>query len=209
MEASPPQPPEQPPAPPQQPAPPPGGWPPQQQPAPGQWQPAPPGYDPYAQGGYPQGPYPPGAYPQGPYPYGPPPKGKGFPVWAIILIVGVVFVFFSGMLAAIAIPMFLNQRDKANDSSAKEGGHSIQVGIQSWAVDNNDVYPEPGAVTPDGPVGTYVDHWPTNPWTDEPMRQGTAEGDFTYKVTADRTDYTLIVHLTDGTPFVIRDGAGE
>ena len=47
-------------------------------------------------------------------------------------------IIIIGILAAIAIPMFLNQRDKAKDAGVKEGVHSIQVGVQSYAVDNND-----------------------------------------------------------------------
>ena len=50
-------------------------------------------------------------------------------------------IIIIGILAAIAIPMFLGQRDKAKESAVKEGVHSIQVGIQSYAVDDNDAYP--------------------------------------------------------------------
>jgi len=181
MEASPPQ---QPPEPPQPPASPAGPWP----------QGPPPGYDPSQGGAYPYGPPQPGQYP-----YGPPQERKGFPAWAIVLIVlAVVGPIMAGILAAIAIPMFLSQHDKAQDSSVKEGGHSLQIGIESWAVDSGDVYPQLENVSPEGGIAWYVDPWPTNPWTDGPMQQGTAEGDFEYSAAADGSDYTLIIHLSGG-----------
>jgi type IV pilus assembly protein PilA len=42
-----------------------------------------------------------------------------------------------GILAAIAIPSFLNQQEKAVDASAKELGHSAQVAAETYATDNN------------------------------------------------------------------------
>ena len=50
-------------------------------------------------------------------------------------------IIIIGILAAIAIPMFLSQRDKAKEAAVKEGVHSIQIGVQSYAVDNDDAYP--------------------------------------------------------------------
>ena len=89
MEASPPQPPEppRPPEPPQPPAGPDGQELYVSQPA-GQWpQGPPPGSDPAQYGPYPYGPAQPGQYP-----YAPPQKRKGFPAWAIVLIVAAVLV---------------------------------------------------------------------------------------------------------------------
>ena len=76
-------------------------------------------------------------------------------------------IIIIGILAAIAIPMFLNQRDKAKDSAVKEGIHSIQVGVQSYAVDYTDTYPRTGDVN--FLSGSYVDNWPKNPWTNNAM----------------------------------------
>jgi len=45
-----------------------------------------------------------------------------------------------GILAAIAIPTFFNQRNKASDSSAKEMAHTSQVAAETIATDNNGSY---------------------------------------------------------------------
>jgi hypothetical protein len=65
------------------------------------------------------------------------------------------------------------------DAVVAEGIHSIQVGIQSWAVDHNDAYPPHSLVTKSG-LGIYVDNWPTNPYTAAPMALGTDAGDYSY-----------------------------
>lgn len=160
----------------------------------------PPGYDPSLYAAYPYGPPQPG-----PYPYGPPQKRRGLPGWAIVLIVlAVVGPVMAGILAAISIPMFLSQHDRAKDSSVKEGAHSIQTGIQTWAVENGDTYPQPDEVSLNGGVARYVDPWPTNPWTGGPMEPGTSRGDYRYEVTPDGFGYGLIVFLSNGEALKIR-----
>src|SRR5580658_4563237 len=56
------------------------------------------------------------------------------------LIELLVVILIIGILAAIAIPSFLNQRTKASDAAAKELAHSEQVAIETYATDNSGSY---------------------------------------------------------------------
>src|SRR5438445_5399965 len=51
-----------------------------------------------------------------------------------------VVILIIGILAAIAIPSFLNQKSKANDSSAKELARTAQTTAETIATDNNGSY---------------------------------------------------------------------
>jgi type IV pilus assembly protein PilA len=51
-----------------------------------------------------------------------------------------VVMLILGILAAIAIPAFFNQKQKANDSQAKAYAHSAQVAMETFATDNSGSY---------------------------------------------------------------------
>src|SRR5438445_4024383 len=51
-----------------------------------------------------------------------------------------VVILIIGILAAIAIPSFLNQKSKANDASAKELARTAQTTMETAATDNNGSY---------------------------------------------------------------------
>jgi type II secretion system protein G len=51
-----------------------------------------------------------------------------------------VVMLIIGLLAAIAIPSFFNQREKANDASAKEDAHTAQTAMETYATDNAGSY---------------------------------------------------------------------
>ena len=55
-----------------------------------------------------------------------------------------VVMLIIGLLAAIAIPAFFNQRNKAYDSNAKEQARTAETAIETYATDNGGTY---GGVT--------------------------------------------------------------
>ena len=56
------------------------------------------------------------------------------------LIELLVVMLILGILAAIAIPSFFNQRDKAKDASTKEGVRTAQTAMESYATDTDGSY---------------------------------------------------------------------
>jgi type IV pilus assembly protein PilA len=51
-----------------------------------------------------------------------------------------VVMLIIGLLAAIAIPSFFNQRDKAKDADAKESVRTAQTAVETYSTDNGGVY---------------------------------------------------------------------
>ena len=59
-----------------------------------------------------------------------------------------VVMLIIGLLAAIAIPAFFNQRNKANDASAKESVRTAQTAMETYSTDNNGSYVGRGRCRP-------------------------------------------------------------
>src|SRR5213593_373647 len=51
-----------------------------------------------------------------------------------------VVMLILGLLAAIAIPAFFNQRDKARDAQAKTYARTAETSMETFATDNNGKY---------------------------------------------------------------------
>jgi type IV pilus assembly protein PilA len=64
--------------------------------------------------------------------------GRGEEGFTLIELLVVILII--GILATIAIPAFLNQKTKANDSSAQELVHSAQIVAETYATDHDGSY---------------------------------------------------------------------
>ena len=108
------------------------------------------------------------------------------------------------LLVSVLLGKFAKS-NKAKDAAVKEGIHSLQIGVQSYAVDHNDTYPTgilTSAALVDSGGKPYVDNWPKNPFTTSPMVDGTAQGNYTYSIPASNT-FRLIGHTSNGVDFTV------
>lgn len=90
-----------------------------------------------------------------------------------------VVMLILGILAAIAIPSFFNQRDKARDADSKADARTTQTAMETYATDNNGSYS--GAT-----VGDLTQIEAT--LNDAASRLTVVSGDRTYTVTVASTN---------------------
>jgi type IV pilus assembly protein PilA len=106
-----------------------------------------------------------------------------------------VVMLIIGLLAAIAIPAFFNQRDKAKDSNAKEGVRTAQTAMETCATDNG---------------GSYANCTTVVKLTDIEPTLADYGANLTIEGTPTATSYTVQVKSTgaDGNLFQITRNAG-
>jgi hypothetical protein len=83
--------------------------------------------------------------------------------------------------------------DMAKDEAVKAGILAIQTGIVA-SIGMSQSAP---ATVDAASLGSFVDPWPKNPWTNQLMKPGTEKGDFTYQ-NLGGLHYRLVGHLSDG-----------
>jgi prepilin-type N-terminal cleavage/methylation domain-containing protein len=91
------------------------------------------------------------------------PGAAGFSMIEVLVVMIIIAI-----LAAIAIPMFLGQRDRAKDAAARAGGRQIATALLSRVLDSQADDPWP-ATCDQSTIGPYLvpDQWPDNPFDPE------------------------------------------
>ena len=107
------------------------------------------------------------------------------------LIELLVVMLILGILAAIAIPAFFNQRDKGTDAQAKAAARTAQTAIETYATDNG---------------GSYAAATKEDLKAIEDTLQIT--GDNAISVVSDETTYTVTSTSGTANTFSIARGAG-
>ena len=105
-----------------------------------------------------------------------------------------VVMLIIGLLAAIAIPSFFNQRDKAYDASAKEMARTAETAMETYATDNGGVYT---GVTP-AKLNTIensisVTTSTTKPYLSAAAAAGTGDKGWTLTVQSPKTGNTFSI----------------
>ena len=113
-----------------------------------------------------------------------------------------VVILIIGILAAIAIPSFLNQRGKASDASAKSVARTAQTAAETVATDNNGSYASIGAVPAAGVAVLKAVEVAINTGVNDDARLTAATG------TADSYSVTATSVPTNSTFTIARDNTG-
>ena len=138
------------------------------------------------------------------------PCSAGFSLVELLIVIVIMAI-----LAAIAIPMYLGQRDRAKYASAVDGGRTIMIAVLTYAAraDSGDTWPASADKAPLVASGSIeAREWPEDAFANgADMQPVTGPGDTTpgrylYREAPDYAQtgrHQLAVYRADAEPFVI------
>src|SRR5271163_4522255 len=123
-------------------------------------------------------------------------RDQGFTLIELLVVILII-----GILAAIAIPSFLNQKSKGYDTSAKEMARSAQTAAEAYATDHNAKY--------EGLTTTILHEYEVSIPENEAAAKGGAWLEPVGKATSSEFEVTAVAANTKDKFTILRKKSGE